>query len=171
VVSLNQINDDEFADLAKKWLTGEDYAHPSLVTTKVYDAPSDTDDDVEKKSNISSSPNHQVVMKSTSDGTEDGIELELLMLDRAAKAQRRLQQDSSNQSFFSRSSINSYDSNRNMYTISLVDRMSSDGDRSTSISYPFWTPSTVKGMCLKYCFNVRNKQLKNLSVLRLRLEP
>jgi hypothetical protein len=110
-------------------------------------------------------------MKSTSDGTEDGIELELLMLDRAAKAQRRLQQDSSNQSFFSRSSINSYDSNRNMYTISLVDRMSSDGDRSTSISYPFWTPSTAKGMCLKYCFNVRNKQLKNLSVLRLRLEP
>ena len=145
MVPLDQVKDDEFADFAKRWLTGDVAVNPSNSVPKVYDAPVNPKIPMEKRPSKSITLQPQIIMKDTSDGSDDGIELELQMLDLARTKMRSHLDSSCDESIVSRSSINSYESNRHMYTRSLVDRMSSTGERSTSISYPFWTPSTAKG--------------------------
>ena len=147
MVPLDQLKDDDFSNFAKKWLTGEVDMKPSNSTPKVYDAPGASKSTIDKKLSSNIPRQHQIIMKTASDSSEDGIELELQMLDHARRKSSQL--GLCNDSFLSRSSMNSIESNRNMYTQSLVDRMSSDGERSTVISYPFWTPSTAKGTFYK----------------------
>ena len=145
VIPLDQLKDDEFAEFAKRWLMGDVEVQPPDLVPKVYDAPSRVNMTIDKRPSKSINLQHQIIMKDASDGSDDGIELELQMLD-IARSKMKSQLDSScDESFLSRSSMNSQDSNRYMYTHSLMDRMSSVGERSTNISYPFWTPSIAKG--------------------------